>query len=79
MITIEQFKSLEDHNFELQQIDRTYIVARYREFLIHISTNNKVICFFCENHGHNVGVEEIDINPDEIESAIKNCIENFDL
>lgn len=79
MITIEQFRSLENHNFELQQIDDFYVIARYREFQIHITTDDKVICFLCVNYNEDVGVEEVENNPDAIENAISNCIEIFDL
>lgn len=81
MITIEQFKSLENHNFELKQIDDEYIIARYREFQIHISSDDKenVICFQCVNYNEEVLIKIIDNNTDEIENAINNCIEIFDL
>lgn len=79
MLNFEQFKSLEEYGFKLHRVNKTYIFGLYREFIVHISTDEKVICFMCENHGHNVGVEYIDINQDEIEQAIKNCIETFDI
>lgn len=81
MITIEQFRSLENHNFELQQIDDEYIIARYREFQIHISGDDKenVICFQCVDYNEEILIKIIDNNTDEIEKAISNCIEIFDL
>lgn len=81
MITIEQFRSLENHNFELQQIDDEYIIARYREYQVHISGDDKenVICFQCVDYNEEVLIKIIDNNTDEIENAISNCIETFDL
>lgn len=81
MITTEQFRSLENHNFELKQIDDEYIIARYREYQIHISSDDKenVICFQCVNYNEEVLIKIIDNNTDEIENAINNCIEIFDL
>lgn len=81
MITIEQFRSLENHNFELKQIDDEYIIARYREFQIHISGDEKenVICFQCVDFNEEILMKIIDNNTDEIENAISNCIEIFNL
>lgn len=81
MITIEQFRSLENHNFELKQIDDEYIIARFREYQIHISSDDKenVICFQCVDYNEEILIKIIDNNTDEIEKAISNCIEIFDL
>lgn len=81
MISIDQFRSLENHNFELNLIDDEYIIARYREYQIHISGDDKenVICFQCVDYNEEILIKIIDNNTDEIEQAIKNCIETFDI
>lgn len=77
MILIEQFRSLENHNFELNQIDNNYIIARHREYQIHIlqEEGRDDIGFNCIDYNEDILTEFFKV--EEIEEAIKKCIEAF--